>query len=505
MDKKKFINRVREGRAEFRVDDIEISFGDTSLSGSGILEFAHRKFRLRVRLPDGISAPAAIEGVFTSKDFGTLKGTIEHDLPFRINKLPPHDSHNLHNGKITLTYGIDTIEFSPRGLDTQTYDQIRQTLAMLASSEKTENGKTAKAKAEPDREIQAQPKQASAVSFSGLLCGYELIARNAGTTIEETNDFLGTQTVSQSDTQYGSLSEDWEYGLIERGKDLEFHLRLKSGRVSNNPDEDLLSLTAFLQSVAFIHGQHAWPFTLEFRRDGRLITDSARSPNAGKSSPHQPFNERLWFNAKVGNVDWDFDVALQKAYALLRQQNPLSAEVAELLFLCREAAGDGVHPKITNIALCSLLDSAVNLVFEHCKRNKGPEAESFGSVRSDILTFIETGIGSAAKATLAAWHRFKSIVMNSDYFSAREKFRVVGEDLGLNWEGDWEEVFRFWAKWRPKLLHRGTAKSEDARAIADEFNIGSRVVGAIHMLVLKLTGYEGLMISSTFEGKIRKI
>jgi hypothetical protein len=180
--------------------------------------------------------------------------------------------------------------------------------------------------------------------------------------------------------------------------------------------------------------------------------------------------------------------------------------VRRLLFLCREAAAGDAHTTISNIALCSLLDSAVNLVFEHkLERHDSEPIAEFNGARSALLSFIAEKIATVGHAGKEAWKRFHAIVTNSESYSAREKFRAVGDYLGLKWEGDWREIYEFWAKWRPQLVHRGTASNGNGKAITAEFNVGSRVIGAIHMLVLKSMGYEGVMVSSTFEDAVRRI
>ncbi len=498
MDRKEFIEQVRRGSGKFRVDEIKISFPDVEVRGSGVLEVLEDRFRLHLRLPNDAITPEMPRGVVSQKDFGALQGVIDHDLLFEAKNVPPHHQHSGHNGRSTLRYNLDAIELSPVGSDNQTYEEIRRSLKRLESSAATE---------ETASETGSSRQQhASAVTFSGLLRGFKLIARNAGTTIEERNDFLGKRESRRNDTQYGDLSGEWEYGLIERGEDVEFHLRSKSEYRSSDANQDLGCLQAFLKALAFIHGQHAWPFTLEFRRDGKLITDRVRAPEIAKRSPHQPFNERIWFNAVVGNLEWDFGMALQKAYAFFSHENPLTAEVSTLLFLCREAAGGDAHGTISNIALCSLLDSAVNLVFEQKVEHQQSEAvKAFDDARSKLLAFIAENIEKVGHPAKEAWRRFQTIATNSEFYAAREKFRSVGEHLGFKWEGDWQGIFRFWAKWRPRLVHRGTGGDDNSESAAAHFNIGSRVIGAIHMLVLKLMGYDGVMVSSTFEDAVRKI
>ena len=208
----------------------------------------------------------------------------------------------------------------------------------------------------------------------------------------------------------------------------------------------------------------------------------------------------------MGNVQWDFNTALSKVFTFFSAQNELAAEVTQLLFLVREAAGPGTHTTITNIAMCSLLDSTVNLVFEEEIQRRETEAlTAFNQARSELLAFITEQSRGANSPKGQAWNRFEAIIKKAEFCAAREKFRLVGEYLGLKWEGDWQEIFRFWARWRPKLVHRGSASDDSADSVAAQFNIGSSVVGAIHMLVLKLMGYEGLMVNSTFEDKVRTI
>src|SRR5205814_4207073 len=134
---------------------------------------------------------------------------------------------------------------------------------------------------------------------------------------------------------------------------------------------------------------------------------------------------------------------------------------------------------ISNIAVCSLVDSAVNLVFEQRLQRRETEASvAFEQIRSTLLTFIQQSTDSNSPEN-PAWHRFKAIIKSAEFYVAREKFRLVGECLGLKWEGDWQDVFKFWAKWRPRLVHRGTGNDDSAGSVADEFNIGSLVVGAM--------------------------
>ena len=103
-------------------------------------------------------------------------------------------------------------------------------------------------------------------------------------------------------------------------------------------------------------------------------------------------------------MQWDFEDALQKAYAFFRCSDQLIAEVRKLLFLCREAAGADVHGTVTNIALCSLLDSTVNLVFEQKIEQTQAEAVSeFDDARSKLLALIGEKMENACDIAKKAW------------------------------------------------------------------------------------------------------
>ena len=100
--------------------------------------------------------------------------------------------------------------------------------------------------------------------------------------------------------------------------------------------------------------------------------------------------------------------------------------------------------------------------------------------------------------------RFRRILETAHYWSTREKIRAVVEHLGLAWEGDWEVLYCFWAANRGGLVHRGSKKCDDDD-IAIEFQVQSRIAGAINMIILKLMGYGGIVNSSVFEDQFKRI
>ena len=83
------------------------------------------------------------------------------------------------------------------------------------------------------------------------------------------------------------------------------------------------------------------------------------------------------------------------------------------------------------------------------------------------------------------------------YWHTREKFQAVVDELGLKWSTDWEDLYKFWDKWRNPIIHRAS-RSTTERDFAT-FKIQSRIAGAIYLLVLRVMGYKGIAIKSVFE------
>ena len=462
MDRKEFISMVRSGKAGTRIDDVEIAFPGTRIVGSGTFECESSGFRIKVRLPEGeMPPPIPSAGFLGPKDCGTLTGVINHDLPFRVTRMFPSCSMTNSNGRITLDYGASSIELIPQGWDNLTteakkwiHEQVR--LDHIKGEFSVDIS-----------ELSGPDSPASSVQFSGLLLDYELIAKHGATKTVEKNDFLGERTFSKADTVYGQLSPQWDFALIQRDGDAEFHLRSREGFKSENEDADQDVLTAFQMAVAFVQGQHAWPFTLEYWRDGRFVVDRIHPPRNFSRTPHHPFSERIWFNARTDKIEWCFENALAKAFSFFHEKSELSEEVSKLLYFVREAKGP-----TTNIVFCSLLESLIKAIFE-----------------AQIAPKDHGGMSRGKKD-----HREVPVA---------KMFRAVVEHLHLPWENDWEVLCAFWKENRNRLVHRAT-KTEDDDTFLD-YLIESRVAGAINMLILKLMGYQGYVVSSVYEDQFKQI
>jgi hypothetical protein len=298
---------------------------------------------------------------------------------------------------------------------------------------------------------------AESVEVHGLLEDYKLIAPEEQTTTIKRGPFGETESWA-ADTATGELSEGWSYALIEQAENLEFML-VKTGGKNSTFEQERRLTEAFLKSVAFIHGQHAWPIWMRHRRDRKYVLDWIRPPSRPVRSPHRPFNERIWFNAKVGKIDWNFSTALLQAFNFFLAESELAKEMEELLHQLRDATRGGTVKKVNNIVLCSLLESAVNAIYES---RAGPEPhqveKDFDRVRTEIIEIIRQqksisiGEGDRPAAAQHVRDRLISRLSTTTYWDTREKFRAVVEGLGLKWCNDWENLYHFWNKWRHPII-----------------------------------------------------
>jgi hypothetical protein len=413
------------------------------------------RFEFTVTLPDGMEPPELRTGSYIQKDFWRMTGIIEDELSFFIPSLPPVSRVHSRNGKISLGFHTNAIEMSPLGFDELSYDELE---ALLYRDEEAE---------EPVQEVkEPAPKDSNecSIEFSGFFRGLELIARNGGTDTIEKNDFLGERKSSALDTTFGSLSENLEFGLVKRVDGVDFHLRSKTGYKSAGKEKDIQIFDAFREAIGFLHGMHPWPETIQYRRDHRLLMDRIRTSEKLAISPHKAFSERIWYNVRVGNCSWDYVATLALAFHFFRQDSPLSREVRQLLFLAREACRKEVHSRISCIAICSLLESLINAVYESAPGFVAPPRRP----------------------------------------PAKERFQSVVDRLALKWAGDWDGLFEFWRINRNGLVHRGSdPKIGDSGG--NDVSVESQIGGAINILILKLMGYSGIVCSSVYEDKFKTI
>ncbi|NJK91956.1 MAG: hypothetical protein HC904_09085 [Blastochloris sp.] len=228
------------------------------------------------------------------------------------------------------------------------------------------------------KRLEARPKKkrgkSTSVVFKGLLKDFKVLSRNAGTKKTEINDALGKKGSSSLDTCHGKLGKEWDFALVQRGKDIEFQLKSQKTYRSKGAEDDQRKLTAFLTVVGFHYGKHAWPDRLEHRRNGKLVLDRICAREKRTGSPHLPFPDRIRFNARVGNVKWDVEEVFSKAYQFFDKETVLSETVSQILFYTREATKNGVHNRISVISVCSLLENLVRAICRNEIRNAPDKA-----------------------------------------------------------------------------------------------------------------------------------
>jgi hypothetical protein len=208
----------------------------------------------------------------------------------------------------------------------------------------------------------------------------------------------------------------------------------------------------------------------------------------------------------VGKAKWDFREAIKLSTAFFMSEARLAEEVAEILFLFREAGDTGVHGDITTIAVCVLFENLVQTIFRELKileRATAEDAElaAFAKAKAELAEELCQKIRTKGEA----YRRLSSIVQSANPFSIEKIFQAVVRHLNLKWESDMEEVFDTWKLARNRLVHdkRRAEQSEDE--VRESMLNESRIAGAINILALKLVGYSGWMMSSAFEDKYRQI
>jgi len=487
MKKQDFITTVRQGGAKFRADNIVITTDAGQLQGKGLLTVADQRFKLHVILDDGCKAPEVSQGIKVQKEFWKIQGKIEDEFGFSLLSLPHNVSRNYTFGqpeKSTLDFSAGHIELAPIGFDSLTSREV-------CELQQRAIGQSGNADVEP-------PPQNTKVVFHAVLPDFKLIERNGGTETKRKNDFLGESSQSTLDTFHGQMAA-WEYGLVERDGDLHVHLLSKPEHQSQGEDHDWRLFHAFLNALAFTHAQHAWPFSVEHRRDGKLITDRVHLHEDVADSPHAPFSEALAFNNLTKKLTWSFSVPLERAYSFLSSGSQLAGEVETLLYIFREATGRRIPKRIALLSLCSLFESLVRAIYEEEIAPKTAEATAeFQRVKNEVC-------GDLLKRGQPAHERLVSILKPAEPVNNRMRYEAVIEHLGLKPQAYWQELYGLWSKFRNPMSHRMAKEDKSEDSIKDEFIAESRIAGAINCMILKLMNYSGYVRLSVYEDKYGQI
>lgn len=274
MDKNSFIQAAHSGKGRFRVEGIKIITGDKDLLGKGFLEIIPGDFKLSVILEADAGHNLVPEGYRTQNQFWHITGVIEEEIQFKIRDLPSGSSFHAGMGVPTrsvLEFSTSHMELPAIGLDAMThqqaYDLQQAAMQQLPIAPVFKN---------PGSSPQPNAAHNVQVEFKGVLRDFKLIEHNANTEIITKDPFLGDRPTFKRNVFHGEFAE-WKYGLIENGDDLEIYFNSKPEYVSQGEEHDKRLWQAFLQSIAFTHGQHPWPFLLQHRRDGKLVSEICKA------------------------------------------------------------------------------------------------------------------------------------------------------------------------------------------------------------------------------------
>ena len=182
----------------------------------------------------------------------------------------------------------------------------------------------------------------------------------------------------------------------------------------------------------------------------------------------------------------------------------MSKEVSEILFLFREA-DEGVHSEITTIALCSLFENLVRLIFRELNLKEKAAGSSDLKLFEEAKSEIADQINQQITAKGEGYRRLYNIVRSAQPFSIEQMFQAVVNHFGLKWQDDMEIVFNTWKSARNPIVHDKMRANISEDELKEATINESRIAGAINILLLKLFGYSGWMRSSTFEDKYREI
>jgi hypothetical protein len=492
LSKEDLITAIHGKSGRYRLDQVKIVTPDKVYKGAGIVDCRDR-LEVSITLPKRSAVPVSPRGVVARKDFWRLEGVLEGSHRISVGNLMPHYETNTTNGITTLVFHVDQLDLAASGSDRITGRQIQKFL----SAQRAKNAKTAEGETTKRKPVPRKPAQ---VTFFAVLKNYRPIARNKGTDVRETNDFLGPKLASRQDTYMGTLPS-WKYGLIQVNDDLHVHLRSLENYRSKSQDEDERHFASFLQAIAFTHGKHAWPSQLEYRKDHKLLTDRIKTVGDVSSTAHAPFSESMWGNAHVGRIQWDLSDPLQKAYQFFLANTALSKEIAELLYLFREAGADGVPLRVSLLTLCTLYESLMRSAHAHLlgDKEKTDEVKEFNRLKARLVAQLLKRKNKVTGAKVAAYARLIGLLSSASAESIREIVQAVASHFWSASPLDWTILHKEWANNRNPLSHKIAGKGDQDGDLRGELFAVSHIAGAINAIILKLMGYSGMARISTFE------
>jgi hypothetical protein len=480
MTADEFVKIVRKGADKLRVDDVVFNTGSEEFHGKGLMRIGRKRIDVELTINKGEIVPELKTGIYTKRDYWKLTGVIEDQLQFQCDYVGPSGwSSKSWPDEITkCTFNLHPIELIPSGWDAMPRQERNRQMRELQASDLAASGKPEQAKGD---------ERTDDFYFCATLFEFPLLASSWGKEVKFEID-----------------NYEITFQKEKENSDLHVSLCSKSKHHSLGERDDWNKFNAFMKALAFMHGMNAWPYRVVYWRGGQKITDRITAAYKLSKTSHAPFTERLSFNAKTSSLKWDFQDPIKKAMAFFEMDSTLSKEVSEILFLFREA-DEGVHSEITTIALCSLFENLVRLIFRELNLKEkfatSSDLKLFEEAKSEIADQINPQIAVKGEG----YRRLHNIVRSAQYFHIEQVFKAVVNHFGLRWQDDMEIIFDTWKKARNPIVHEKTRSNASEDEIKKSTINESRIAGAINMLLLKLIGYSGWMRSSTFEDKYREI
>ena len=468
-----FVKIVRSGGDKLRVDEVVINTGSQELHGKGMLTISRDRIEVEVTVDKGETIPEARTGIFTKRDNWHVSGLIEDQLQFKCEWAKRRPGL-----MVRCNVELHPIELVPSGWDAMTRKE-RDDIHKQYQQTQTTPGITT-------GEVAVVEKPLDDFSFYATLFEYPLLRTAPG-------------------SEAKGETECFEYVLTKDETTSDLHVALKSKKDFHSTGEqaDWIRFYSFMNALAFANGIHAWPYRIEYFRAGQKITDRVTTAYKLAKTSHSPFTDRLAFNAQTGDLNWNLQDVIKSATGFFDKNTPISKEVAIILFLFREA-DDGVHSEITTIALCTLFENLVRLLFREFDLKDNAENNNvklFEAAKAEVAEQLARQVQEKGDG----YRRLLNVVRSAHLFSMEQMFQAVVNHFGLVWQGDMENIYKTWSRARHPLVHdklrADTSEDKLKQSVIDE----SQIAGAINILLLKLFGYSGPMRHSALEDGYRKI
>jgi hypothetical protein len=319
---------------------------------------------------------------------------------------------------------------------------------------------------------------------------------NAGTKTSVVNDFLPRGGPASSLDTFIDRGKDYDFALIKRDDDLHVHFESKASFRSKGQDDDWRRFRALLAAIGFTHGFQPWPFWIQYWRDGKLMTNRFTTACKLTRTPHAPFDTVI--ETKFIGRKGTRNSAIRLAAKFFQNKTDLSKGLAHLLFLFRESGNSSTHFDVRTLAICSLFEGMVTLMFEELGLESSvlandPQFANYLTVRDRLAKRLRK-IGAASGR--AAYQRLAGLLSHAEAIRVRDRYEALCRFFGLDFQNMMKSRLQAWSDERNLLAH-GSWERKDV-----SFDNQASIAGAINILVLKLAGYSGRMKASTFAGQI---